>query len=118
MRLARLRFIAFVPPAMLIASGILFSATTFVSALETRMVSDPIHVVEFRRVDSECDSVSRTMRDLSQAMMGCRSGSTGGSRLAPEPGLSCPGSPFVCSISTPDVGPLEADESRPPVFLF
>jgi hypothetical protein len=128
MRLARLRFIVFVPPAMLVAFGVLVSASSFVSTLETSLVSvsDPIYHVEFRRIDSGCDPVSRTLQGLSHAMMGCPTGSECSSRkiLCPgtvEPAATQPASSESTlseSILSEGVIEVEMGDPSPTVFVF
>jgi hypothetical protein len=112
MRTARIRLIAFLPLAVLIACGVVLFASSIVSALERTFVPGPspapaaVSVVEFRRVDFECDPVSRTMRSLSHAMMGC------------DVESGCRSSAFVCPDSSPESIELERDESHPKTFLF
>jgi len=106
MSVARLRYFAFLPPAVGIASSLLFFASSLVSNLEQIFVADPIPIIGFQRIESGCDPVSRTMQELSRSMMGC------------EPGLGCGASRFVCPISANHAVDPEPDDPLPQVFVF
>jgi len=86
----RLRLIAFLPPAALIAFLLLVSASSFVSAVEGSLIAEfevastPIRV---QRYESECDVLAREIRALSRSMTSC----TGE--------LSCLGSPLLCAVT-------------------
>lgn len=86
----RLRVIAFLPAAGLIAFVFLISASSFVSAVERSLRFDSDFVpstIRIERYETDCDVLHREIRVLSQAATSCDE----------EP--SCLGSPLLCPIT-------------------
>ncbi len=83
----RLRLLAFVPLAALIAVSLLIIASSFVSALETRFVGTPIVTLEIHRYETDCDRLQAEIQTLSQSATNC------------DEDLLCLGSPILCPIA-------------------
>ena len=85
----RLRLLAFVPPAVLIAALLLASASSLVSAIEARIVPEPSPPpITLTRYESECELLFRQAHELSHAATSCE--------VDPE----CEESPLLCPVAT------------------
>jgi hypothetical protein len=83
----RLRLLAFLPPAALITAALLVSASSFVSAIETSFVPEPIMAVEVQRFESDCEVLHRRILEISWSATNCHAD------------LQCLGSPILCPIT-------------------
>ena len=88
------RFLAFLPVAAVITFFILFSASSFVSAVERTILAEPLPApIQVRMYESECDALFREIHDLSHEVSSCEAES-----VVPPPSLdaACQRSPLLC----------------------
>lgn len=86
----RYRLLAFIPPATLITTILLVSASSFVSAVETSFVPDTSYAIQIQRYESDCDVLDRKIDEMSRLATGC------------DEDLQCLHSPILCPISMDD----------------
>ena len=86
----RLRLIAFLPAAALVAGLLLVTTSSFVSAVERSWSAEPPPApapIRIRRYETECEGLRREIDQLIEASTSC------------DRELACLGSPLLCPIT-------------------